>query len=351
VVRHGYICLLIGLLASARALAQAPASAHAGGVRLSWVRAEGAEACSDAAQLEAEVSRRLGRNPFQGPVQQVLEGLVRRGTDGTWTAELYDRDQAGQLSGSRQLTSQSADCAALASAVALAVALAIDPDAANQPADASENSQASADEKATQASPQTESPAPTLGSLALQNPHGPEALSGTDTSSPALRVKLGAMLAWQLVPGFAPGLDFAVDARLRGPLRLSLGVMYVPEEDTDKPRADFAFGLTAVHVGPCLMKAWERASVSGCAALSLGSLHAVVHEPRPLDAGDRVFASADLSAEGAIQLVGPVFMSASAGLTVPFVRPRFRVRGRSAVEFQQAPVSPVFFLGAGVRFP
>ncbi|MEM9196195.1 MAG: hypothetical protein AAGF12_43935, partial [Myxococcota bacterium] len=107
------------------------------GASFVWVRGAGAEACASTASLQVEVAERLGRDPFQPPITQHIEGIVRR-SEGTFVATLYNRDPEGALVGEREFRSEAEDCDGLAAAVVLAVALAIDPEAAltaDQPVD------------------------------------------------------------------------------------------------------------------------------------------------------------------------------------------------------------------------
>ncbi|MEO7094648.1 MAG: hypothetical protein ABI175_15430, partial [Polyangiales bacterium] len=101
-------------------------------VRLSWVRAQGAEGCIDRDTLARDVSARLGRDAFAGAPQRSIEGIVAR-EGKRWVARLYVRDPAGVLVGDREIASDAADYSALGGAVTLAVALVIDPEAALAP--------------------------------------------------------------------------------------------------------------------------------------------------------------------------------------------------------------------------
>ncbi len=162
---------------------------------------------------------------------------------------------------------------------------------------------------------------------------------------------MGMSLTYQLVPGLAPGVDLDVDGRITGPLRFIVGMQYVPEQRTAQPTADFGFGVTAAKAGACVMAESARLSGAGCATLSLGAIHAVVYQPRPTAPGDRIYGGLNLSAEGAVILVGPLFLSATFTMTVPLTRYAFRVEGHDSVEFQEPLVVPQLALGIGLRFP
>ncbi len=345
--------LLSGMYVSASIrLPQAAAQATPdGGVRLSWVRDAASEGCLDAVGLERDVSKRLGRNPFREPATQQLEGVVRRSPSGGFTAELYDRDAKGRLSGARELTSESSDCAALCAAVALAMALAIDPDAALAPpvgqgvgGPGRETARSEAD-----SAPGSAEGMPVRTDNPRAGPSAPSPRTQARRES-AVRVALGALGSYRLVPGTAPGVSFDVDARLWGPLRAAMGTLYVPEQRSDKTGAAFGFSVTAARIGLCAATSRERFMLAGCAGLLLGAIQAVVFRPNPTHPGERFFGAADVRVEGAWLVFDPLFLALSAGIAVPFVRHRFRLEERKAPEFQQVPVIPLVTLAAGLRF-
>ena len=98
------------------------------GVHLSWVRGEGAGVCPDAAAIEAEVTERLGGNPFARTPTQFIEAIVTQKAEG-FQVTIAMRGGEGKLIGSRALTSSPGDCRSIATAAALTIAILIDPDA------------------------------------------------------------------------------------------------------------------------------------------------------------------------------------------------------------------------------
>ncbi|MDP9151639.1 MAG: hypothetical protein M3O36_17090, partial [Myxococcota bacterium] len=97
-------------------------------VRLVWVRGENTDGCADADDLESRVAASIGRNVFSASAPRRIEGVVEYEGE-HWSLHLYVRDTGGVLVGSRTLTSDSPDCAALNAAATLVIALVIDPSA------------------------------------------------------------------------------------------------------------------------------------------------------------------------------------------------------------------------------
>jgi hypothetical protein len=91
---------------------------------LAWSRAQQAEACPDREQLVGALAARLGRDPFDADSQHNVSVELSR-HESTWQATLRVCDAEGQVVGSQQITSQSADCDDLfrATVAALAVML------------------------------------------------------------------------------------------------------------------------------------------------------------------------------------------------------------------------------------
>ncbi|HYP90593.1 MAG TPA: hypothetical protein VEQ59_20625, partial [Polyangiaceae bacterium] len=97
----------------ARAADPAPTTTYA----LSWVRAEGAEACPNGRALMTEVERRLGRSVFDAASERAFEVEVTR-FGNTYRSDVFVRDAEGHALGHRTLQSDEPGCAALLSATA-----------------------------------------------------------------------------------------------------------------------------------------------------------------------------------------------------------------------------------------
>lgn len=281
------------------------------GVRLAWIRGDGAESCPSIEALEAEVIARLRRDPFQRPFTQSIEAFIRRDDEGVWVLELRNRSGDGELVGSRRFVSRAADCSTLADVVSLSVSLAIDPD---------EN----------------------------ETPEAPPVPVQSDGRQ--MRFRVGAVLASDMVPGFSVGPELRFDVQLVGPLYLSTGMLFVPERRSEES-PEFGFGLSAASTGLCARAQFGRAFLGGCASLSLGAIHAVVYERAPLQPGAQLYAAADLSVEASVQVVGPLFLAAEIGASLPFRRYRFFVEGDDSTVFQHGFALPRLTLALGVHFP
>ncbi|HEX6765489.1 MAG TPA: hypothetical protein VF103_08435, partial [Polyangiaceae bacterium] len=77
------------VLAWARAASAQETAAHFP-VRLDWTRAPNAESCPEASVIEADVTRRLGTNPFSADAPGSIDVSVAR-ERGEWSALIEDR--------------------------------------------------------------------------------------------------------------------------------------------------------------------------------------------------------------------------------------------------------------------
>ncbi len=187
----GPTLVLAAALAADGATPAPPATAAADGggpgVRLSWVRGEGAGSCPDANAIEAEVVGRLGSNPFARQPTQFIEAMVTQRPDGH-QVNIAMRAADGKLLGNRALTSTAPDCRSVATAAALTIAIMIDPDVlARAPA-------------VVPSAPPAPPPEPT--------PPPPEPAP----SFPPGRVTALVGAGWGLLPGVAPGAGLAATA-------------------------------------------------------------------------------------------------------------------------------------------
>ncbi|MFZ5897011.1 MAG: hypothetical protein ACOY0T_38490 [Myxococcota bacterium] len=320
--------------------------------RLGWARAAGAEGCVEQQRLRQLVAARLGRDPFDADAERSIEGVVER-RGGRFSLQLVVREADGVSLGERHLESAGEDCSELTEAAVLAVALTIDP---NAPAvdppkrDALEAQEASSTPAA--ANPPT-AVRPSEPSARAEN-----GCSATQTEARTLAPKcpaepeakhffLGARAVGSdgVLPGFAPGA--AIMAKL-GEQRwqLSLGMTWLPEVRAHDAR--FSFGLTAAELGACWRALpFKRGAGSLCAEVLLGSQHAVVHELRPLNPGDRAFAAVGLGPEVSLDLAWGARAELGVLALVPVLRPEFVLRGSDDQVFQSRPVALLAFLGLG----
>lgn len=117
-MRHTLLCLLL----------LAPLAAHAEDV--SWgLKWKAPDACIDAASLARAVEGRLGRHVFGITPQYRIDGVLEAGASPKWKAVLTVIDSGGGIAGSRDVTSNAADCHDLDQNLAFVIAVMIDPKA------------------------------------------------------------------------------------------------------------------------------------------------------------------------------------------------------------------------------
>jgi hypothetical protein len=285
---------------------------------LSWVRSQGAESCPGPAALRENVSGRLGRDPFGPSAAITIEALVSRDGD-EWSAVIHARSQRGELLGTRELESEAPSCESLGEAAALAIALMIDPEAAQRVARSGEK------------------PVPPARPL-LPAPEPPSWLDGR------------ALAAVGLLPGLALGGVLSADVGLNQTFDLTAALLYLPEQETRKLDARFAFGLTTLSLGGCAQALGrKRLGLQLCATGLLGSIHAVVYDLEPTAPGDRVWVAA--AAEARLHAtIGRARISLGALGTLPFTRHRFKAMGQNDTIFRQNVVAIGGLLGLGVGF-
>jgi hypothetical protein len=101
-------------------------------LRLDYVRGPGAEACAGPDTLEAAVTTRLGRNPFDAAAAAVARVYVEQ-EDDALVARVEISDEQGQPLGERVLHGRRPDCQDLMPAVSLALGLALEQFAQARP--------------------------------------------------------------------------------------------------------------------------------------------------------------------------------------------------------------------------
>ena len=270
------------------------------GVHLSWVRGDGAGACPDAGAIEAEVSDRLGGNPFVRAPTQFIEAVITQKSEGYQVA-IAMRGAEGTLLGSRELTSSPGDCRSIATAAALTIAIMIDPDAlARAPAP-------------------KPPPAPPAPPPAARFPAG--------------RVTALAGAGWGLVPGVAPAGGHAATIDASRSIAVGVTAVLVPEQRTAPPDDGFGFGLTYGQLLGCFLPLAMLAPAATlrlelCAGGTVGLLHAVVFSATPAAPGQRWTFAAAQQARLVIPLFRAVIAEIGLEATEPLPRRAFFVEGR-----------------------
>jgi len=284
--------------------------------------------------------------------------LVDR-TDGFYTVELFERDQQGHTLGTRRLRESAGDCHELDEAIVLAVALIIDPTAEllprTEPQSAVESS--APPDPANQApEPSRDSrpaPAPVLAASS-EAPSAPAAPIADERSRMSGLAGARAVAVFGALPGVAPGAEWVaeVPVALRGQLTLRLSALYLPERREHHELGDISYGLTALEAGACAGRWQISLGWSACAALGVGAIHAVVHAPIPLRAGDRLWAALRLEAGLGWHVAGPLWLETRLFGLIAARRWEFRVKsaGTSVPVFTQSLLMPGLAAGLAVRF-
>lgn len=289
------------------------------GARLSWVRAEGADACPALEDVAAQVVLLLGRDPFRASPAQHVEAVAER-RDGRWRARLYVRSGGRPAGLPREITDDAPDCSALAAAVSLAIALSIDP---------------------------TARPAPPPTPRAPRPAHAPRQPRPAVGSA----VAFGAFGQLGLLPGAALGAELSPEPWARGRLHVRVGGIFLPEARAHRPGGAFVFGATAVSLAPCVSLArGARASIAACGTLLAGAAHALALDLRPVAPAQRGWLAVGASARAALRVAGPLYAEARLDAMALPVRVRFDLQGASVPIFEQSPVALGGFLGLGLSF-
>jgi hypothetical protein len=323
-------------------------------VKLLWHRETGAESCATQSKLEELVRRRLGRDPFATDAPRALDASVSSDS-GNWHVELRVRDASGNSLGQRIFDVRADSCDQVVDAVGLAVALAIDP-----------NASLKIDAKAPEIEPphnagmadgapgdQKDPPDSTDKPKVLPSPYpyaqllAPVAAACPAPNTWGTRVALRGVAAAGLLPGVAPGIEFAASVAHHHSHPF-LGISYFAEAALD-PR--FAFGLTTINAGYCHdFVTTHRVSAGLCAAAHVGAQHVVVSQLQPLNPGDHVFVAASLGPTFNWLLLGPLYLEVgvSAWVPIPGAHPSFYISGQNSPVFESNALSGVAFLGVGL---
>jgi hypothetical protein len=338
-------CFLAGAFVSLAPRASADGSLAT--VRMVWVRGAGGESCPDGDELARRVTTRLGRLAFSSEARGTIEGFVER-DDQRWIARVFVRDEGGALQGSRTLTADSRDCAALSAAVELVIAIALDPDAplglvssSDRPAPVVAPAAAATAPSAPAPQGRIDRPEP------RRTPPAPEVRA--DDAHLALSVR--TLLAAGLLPGPALGVALGAEvAPARWPVHATAGLMYFPERTAALPQV--AFGLSAGWVGACVHPLnGPRAEVALCGKAFVGAIHSSTSGAQALENGDRLWSAAAFAAQLRVRISGAIFAELGGEALAPFERRDFGVVGWRGSVFQEAPVCADAFAGLGVSIP
>jgi hypothetical protein len=321
---------------------------------LGWVRLAGAETCAGPRAVAEAVEKRLGRQVFVAPTRAdvAVEGRIERaGPSGGWHATITLTDDRGAVLGTRELTSDAAECRALDARIALALALMIDPDAVSAPPAPVPLPPAP---EPPAPPPPPEPPLPVAVPVAPRcDPSPPE-----PAASPRRwrgGVQLGFAGSVGLLPHPAPGATLRLHAvPPRGPA-FEIGASVWPQEplNTSWPGTSVDLVYASLSVCPLAITV-AGASFFACAGVQVGSLRAQggAFDPR-YQHGQVVFDLTAAEVHVRRALLGPLFVAAGLGFLVPIVRDTILDVDplQNHHQWSLSPVAGTAELALGIAFP
>jgi hypothetical protein len=146
-------------------------------------------------------------------------------------------------------------------------------------------------------------------------------------------------------------MALAADIPVYRALHATAGAFFLPQEHDAS--GDFAFGLSAAWVGPCVEPLrGVRGALGVCAKFAAGPIHSVVYKYVPTDlTGAKPWVGGSLAGEGRLRLVGPLAVGAGVELVVPFTEDSFSIVGQSSPIFGQPGAGVMGYVGVGVTIP
>jgi hypothetical protein len=156
------------------------------------------------------------------------------------------------------------------------------------------------------------------------------------------------------MPGVALGVQAVtqVPFSAQSPVALRLSTLYLPEKSQANGTGDLSYGLTAFEAGLCHSVGRRSVIWFGCLALGLGAVHTVVHNPDPLDPGDRWWGHLRAEVGTALHIAGPLWLESRLFDFLAFKRWQFNVRvnGQRVPAYEQQLFMPGASLGVGLHF-
>ncbi len=350
--RVALACSAFAVLAAMHAFAQpaqTPAQPAPPAYALSWVRAEGAEACPTGRVLAGEVERRLGRAVFDVAAERSFEVEVTR-FGNTFRSDVYVRDAAGIAIGHRSLQSDEPGCSALVNATALAIALVIDPEAgAREPAP----------KPASAAFAAPEPPAPVAAAPVPPPAPAPPPAAPTELRLPApepptaLTMSVRGQVTAGLVAATSPGFELAFSARPGPRWGFALTGSYALSQTATVGIGSLDVGLTRASALLTFVAGHSKSTrLVLMAGPTLGAFHIAVRKPAPVtQPGDYWFVAAQLGADFQVSVTEGFFVEFGGALLAPLRRQEFLVRRQTEPVWSQPAVSGLGFLGVGALFP
>ena len=306
-------------------------------------------------ELASELVARMGYDPFTGPPRQWLEAAVAKHDD-YFEVQLFERDQAGKTLGSRLLRERGPDCHKLDDAIVLAIALIIDPSV--QLAPPTRSAQYLVAPGSVSAPAAWPGPAPTPRVAPTSADQGPPQHRVRENQREPARQRLAAeasldaVIVSGVVPGVAPGTQLITQLPASERWAFRLSALYLPEKTDNGAEGSLSYGLTLFDAGLCHSTARQRVTWFGCLAVGAGAVHTVVHNPDPLQPGDRFWSAMRAEIGTSVHIVGPVWLESRLFDLVAFKRWQFNVlvNGNRNHAFEQQLLMPGAALGLALHF-
>ena len=302
------------LVAAAAAAAGLPFPAQAAEparVVLVYERGPGTEACPDEPSLRAEVSARLGYDPFVPSAPRTLRVVLARDRH-RLRGSVRVVEASGQVSGERALEAR--ECGELVSSLAVAAAMGIDPFALDRPA--------------------PPAPAPPLAPAPAPAPPPPPTADAAPPAPPPpappreplhFRASLGALGALGAAPSLAGGGLVGAELRWRHVSAGLEGRADLPAS-TEALHGEVSSSLLVGSLVPCALVAFFFA----CAVASAGTLRGEGRGVLSPTKASGLFASIGLRG-GAELPLGSVFALRAFGeIDAPITRTTLRIDGADA---------------------
>lgn len=343
--RRGHACarkaatcaaLLCVVATAARGVkAQDEAHAHAGvQARLVWERGEGAEACVSEEELSRSLEEHLGYRLFGDDGELLVQGRVaREASPPRFRAEVELRDREGHMLGKRAVEAPGNDCRALDEALVLVVALAVDVQMASlraarveapPPVEAPEPPEPEAEPAPPPVVPE---PTPVEAAEPVAHTSGTvRAVRVSRTGSTyGLVLAAGAGLGLGVMPKVAANAALTLGVRTPKAFSFELAAVIWPTGGVPTSEGDALFRAGYAELRACAPLWATQVTLDLCLGVWNGILRA---RGEGFSGGDFSF-NAPLSGASAhvraAYWIERLFVRASVGVGVPFLRDRFVV--------------------------
>ena len=304
---------------------------------LVWDGGQVSPACERSAELERNVAAYLGRDAFEANAPLVIRiGLRRSLNDGAITADISKIGEDGQVIGVRTV-SGGKSCETLDDPLTLVVALMLD-------APPDEPSPAPAPAPEPLAPPEPSQPEPTTSDPVPED-------TNQEPGFALISAGIGSSLGLLPFPNYGPRLQ--VELKPRHFWGISVGALALLGSHTDLPGSGaIDFRLLQVGAALCpLDTIHDRNWLAVCGGLEIAWLEAEGSDLSPHRRKSDWALSPSLQVRAARQLLGPMLLGGTLGVSFPISRNRYvysDVAGDSQLAFEVA--SPALVLGVFAAF-